>query len=75
MREIAQDIGGDWRFKPKAIVALQVAGEDYFTELNEDTNLCAIHAKRVMTMPKDMKLAVTLHHDEEKFRASASWKN
>ena len=55
VREIAQDIGGGWRFKPKAIEALEVACEDYITEPNEDHNLCAIHAKRVMVTPKEMK--------------------
>ncbi|GAA56777.1 histone H3 embryonic, partial [Clonorchis sinensis] len=33
------------------------ASEAYLIGLFEDTNLCAIHAKRVTTMPKDTKLA------------------
>ena len=52
VREIARGLGGGWRSQRKAIVALQVASEDYRTELNEDTNLCEIHAKRVRTIPK-----------------------
>ena len=33
------------------------ASEAYLTSLFEDTNLCAIHAKRVTIMPKDIQLA------------------
>jgi histone H3 len=40
-----------------AILALQEASEAYLVGLYEDTNLCAIHAKRVTIMPKDMQLA------------------
>ena len=40
-----------------AILAIQEAAESYLVGLNEDTNLCAIHAKRVTNMPKDMQLA------------------
>jgi histone H3 len=31
--------------------------EAYLIGLFEDTNLCAIHAKRITIMPKDMMLA------------------
>ncbi|XP_027521984.1 histone H3-like [Corapipo altera] len=37
--------------------ALQEASEAYLVGLFEDTNLCAIHAKRVTIMPKDIQLA------------------
>ena len=37
-------------------MALQEAAEAYLTILFEDTMLCAIHAKRVTIMPKDMQL-------------------
>ena len=60
VRKIAQDIGGGWRFRPNAISALQVASEDYITELNEDINSCAIHAKRVTIQPEDIRLDVKL---------------
>jgi len=36
---------------------LQEAAEAYFVGLFEDTNLCAIHTKRVIIMPKDILLA------------------
>ena len=45
------------RFQAQAILALQEAAEAYLVGLFEDTNLCAIHSKRVTIMPKDMQLA------------------
>merc|ERR1712129_214735 len=57
VREIAQDFKTDLRFQPAAIGALQEASEAYLVGLFEDTNLCAIHAKRVTIMPKDIQLA------------------
>ena len=39
------------------ILTLHEAAESYLICLFEDTNLCAIHAKHVTIMPKDMKLA------------------
>ncbi|GMF19828.1 unnamed protein product [Phytophthora fragariaefolia] len=57
VREIAQDYKTDLRFQTTAILALQEASEAYLVALFEDTNLCAIHAKRVTIMPKDIQLA------------------
>merc|ERR1712187_1103562 len=57
VREIAQDFKQDIRFQSTALLALQDASEAYLVGLFEDTNLCAIHAKRVTIMPKDMQLA------------------
>lgn len=57
VREIAQDFKTDLRFQASAILALQEAAEAYLVGLFEDTNLCAIHTKRVTIMPKDMQLA------------------
>jgi histone H3 len=45
------------RFQSSAVLALQEASEAYLVGLFEDTNLCAIHAKRVTIMPKDIQLA------------------
>ena len=47
----------DLRFQSAAVLALQEAAEAYLVGLFEDTNLCAIHAKRVTIMPKDIQLA------------------
>lgn len=57
VREIAQDFKTDLRFQSSAVLALQEAAEAYLIGLFEDTNLCAIHAKRVTIMPKDLQLA------------------
>ena len=57
VREIAQDYKTDLRFQSSAVLALQEAAEAYLVGLFEDTNLCAIHAKRVTIMPKDIQLA------------------
>jgi histone H3 len=57
VREIAQDCKTDIRFQAAALAALQEAAEAYLVGLFEDVNLCAIHAKRVTIMPKDIALA------------------
>ena len=57
VREIAQDIKTDLRFQSSAIMALQEALKAYLVGLFEDTNLCAIHAKQVTIMPRDIQLA------------------
>ena len=57
VREIAQEFKTDLRFQSTAILALQEASEAYLVGLFEDTNLCAIHAKRVTIMAKDIQLA------------------
>lgn len=57
VREIASEYKNDLRFQSSAVLALQEAAESYMVGLFEDTNLCAIHAKRVTIMPKDMQLA------------------
>jgi histone H3 len=57
VREIATEYMSDLRFQSQAVLALQEAAEAYLVGVFEDTNLCAIHAKRVTIMPKDMQLA------------------
>ena len=57
VREIATEYKSDLRFQSQAVLALQEASEAYLVGLFEDTNLCAIHAKRVTIMPKDIQLA------------------
>ena len=58
VREIADDVSMlQYRFQSTAIQALQEAAEQYLTRVLEDSNLCAIHAKRVTVMPKDIRLA------------------
>ena len=57
VREIAGEFKSDLRFQTQSILALQEAAEAYLVGLFEDTNLCAIHARRVTIMPKDIQLA------------------
>ena len=57
VKEIAQGIKENARFQSTAVLALQEASEYYLVGLFEDTNMCAIHGKRVTIMPKDMQLA------------------
>ena len=57
VREIAQDFKTDLQFQSVVILCLQEAAEAYLVGLFEDTNLCAIHAKRVTIMPRDIQLA------------------
>jgi histone H3/H4 len=49
---VVQDFKTDLRFQSSAVLALQEAAEAYLVGLFEDTNLAAIHAKRVTIMPK-----------------------
>ncbi|CAL8583135.1 centromeric DNA-binding histone H3-like protein cse4 [Xanthoria parietina] len=61
VREIALSLvpaGGETlRWQSQAIQALQESAEAFMVHLFEDTNLCAIHAKRVTIMQKDIQLA------------------
>jgi len=57
VRDIANEFMIGVRFQAVALSALQEGAESYLIGMFEDTNLCAIHAKRVTIMPKDMQLA------------------
>ncbi|KAJ3074274.1 centromeric DNA-binding histone H3-like protein cse4 [Podochytrium sp. JEL0797] len=64
VREIVQELtkdrfdqGTSLRLQSQAIFALQEAAEAFLVHLFEDANLCAIHAKRVTIMQKDIQLA------------------
>ena len=57
LREIVQDYVTTLHFQDTTIMAMKEASEAYLVGLFEDTNLCAIHAKRVTIMPKDIQLA------------------
>jgi histone H3 len=57
LRKIAQDFKTDLRFQSSAVMALQEASEAYLACLFEESNLCAIHAKRATIMLKDIQLA------------------
>ncbi|NDW60536.1 hypothetical protein G0P98_29385, partial [Yangia sp. PrR004] len=54
VREIAHEFQKELRFQSSAVLALQEAAEAYLVGLFEDTNLCAIHARRVTIMSRDI---------------------
>ena len=57
VREIAQHFKTDLRFQLAAVLCLQEVAEAYLVKLFDNANLCAIHARRVTIMPKDIYLA------------------
>lgn len=60
VREIGRGGLTGVRFQKQALEALQDSAEAYLVGLFEDTQLCAIHAKRVTIMPGDIHLALRL---------------
>jgi histone H3 len=57
VKEIATNLKLDLRMQSTALRALQEALEAYLVHLFEDSNECAIHAKHMTIMPKDIQLA------------------
>ena len=64
VREVVMDVqefhklktGAGLRMQSDALMALQEASEAFIIQLFEDANLCAINAKRVTIMPRDIHL-------------------
>eukprot|EP00804_Cyclotella_cryptica_P022443 CCRYP_015100-RB/>CCRYP_015100-RB protein AED:0.12 eAED:0.08 QI:0/-1/0/1/-1/0/1/0/118 len=75
-REVLQDLNspGSYphftaeRFQATSLLAIQESVEAFSVGLFEDANLCAIHARRVTIMPKDMQLALQIRGDSELMR-------
>ena len=65
-REITQGYKGGLRFQSSALGASQEASGAYLIGLFEDTNLCAIHARRVTIMPKDIQLTRRIRKERER---------
>ena len=67
-REVLQDLKkpGSYprvnadRFQATSLLAIQESVEAFSVGMFEDINLCAIHARRVTNMPKDMQLALQI---------------
>jgi len=57
VREVSQPFKSDLRFSEAALQCLQEACEAFVVRRFENANKCAIHAKRVTIMPKDIQLA------------------
>jgi histone H3 len=57
VKEIATNFKLDLQMQSMALLALQEASKAYLVCLFKDSNDCAIYAKHVMIMPKDIRLA------------------
>ena len=57
VQEILQMRRNDLKIQGMAVKVLQEAGEVFLVGLLEQANMCAIHAKHVTIMPKDIQLA------------------
>ena len=71
-REVLQDLNQPGvrrhdveRFRSTSLLAMQESVEAFSVGLFEDANLCAIHARRVTIMPKDMQLALRIRGDNQ----------
>ena len=62
-KEVLQEYNNEMRMAAVALEAIQEAAEQYLTSIFEDSNLAAIHAKRVTIMPKDMQLVRRLRQE------------
>ena len=67
-RELTQSVRGDLRFQATALAASQEASEAFLIGLMEDANLCAIHARRVTIMPKDLQLSRRIRREYQSTR-------
>jgi histone H3 len=56
VREITQGRIEEMHFQSSALGASQEASEVYLVGLYEDTKFCAIHAKRITIIPRDIQL-------------------
>ena len=61
-----QFLEGGLRYQSGAIGTLHEVSEDYLIGLLSDANLCAIHAKCVTIMPKDIHLARKIRVETDK---------
>ena len=71
-REVLQDLNQPGfrrhdmeRFRPMSLLSMQESVEAFSVGLFEDANLCAIHARRVTIMPKDMQLALQIRGENQ----------
>ena len=66
VKSVTVRLGLDLRFGASALLALQEATEAYLVRLFEDSNLCALHCKRVTVMLKDLQLARRIRGEVKK---------
>ena len=63
VKEIVQGLRVDLCLQSMAMMALQEAAETFLVGLLERSNLCALHAKHVIIMLKDIQLARCIKGD------------
>lgn len=63
LRETISDLNKECRVQKSAALAMQEASEAFAIGVLEDSNLCAIHARRVTVMPRDIQLARRIRGD------------
>ena len=63
----------DCRWHSNAILALQEGAEAFIIGIYKDANLCALHAKRVTLMPKDLHLSQKICGEADKY--AGAWKS
>jgi histone H3 len=68
VKEIATDLKSDLQMQSTAVLALQEALEAYLVHLFENSNECAIHAKHVTLMPKDIQLAQCIRGEKRRWQ-------
>jgi histone H3 len=66
VREISQDFDSFKRWSGNAMKAIQEAAECFLIGLLSDSNMLAIHAKRVTLMEKDIQLTRKIRDQYEK---------
>lgn len=70
VRDLAITMVPDIRFQASSLYALQEACEAYLVGLFEDTNQCAIHARRVTIMVRDLQLARRIRGEKVEVKAT-----
>lgn len=63
VREITEMFKHGARWSATAVEALQEAAEAMLAQLFSDANLCALHARRITVLPKDIQLARRIRGD------------
>jgi histone H3/H4 len=59
------------RFQSTSLLTMQESVETFSIGHFEDANLCAIHAKRVTIMPKDMQLSLQIRGESHMMNSCA----
>mmetsp|Transcript_58509 Transcript_58509/g.163156 ORF Transcript_58509/g.163156 Transcript_58509/m.163156 type:complete len:141 (+) Transcript_58509:97-519(+) len=72
VREICSQLSeASLRFESQALLALQEGAEEFLVGLFADANLCAIHARRVTLMSRDLLLTCRLRGVDTAYRCGS----